>query len=101
MLLQKLGEILKHCRTDELSANLEAAGLPYAPIVRPEQLIDDPHLTESGGLVPMEIGDGGSTTVVLLPLLMGGRHLGVRRPLPAIGEHTEEVLGSLSRPRAA
>jgi formyl-CoA transferase len=33
--------------------------------------------------------------VVLLPLLMGGRRPGVRRPLPKIGEHTDEVLRTL------
>src|ERR1700694_2820797 len=71
-LLERLGEILKHHRIEELSAKLEAADLPYAPIVRPEQLVDDPHLKASGGLVPMGTDDGGTTEVVLLPLLMGG-----------------------------
>lgn len=94
-LLRQLGEILKDHRIDELSSKLEAAGLPYAPIVRPEQLIDDPHLKASGGLVPMQTEDGGSTDVVLLPLLMGGRRPGVRTPLPGIGEHTEEILSQL------
>ena len=65
--------------------------------MRPDQLVDDPHLIESGGLVDMQTDDGGSTEVVLLPLLMGGRRPGVRRPLPQIGEHTEEVLAPRSR----
>ena len=46
--------------------------------MRPDQLVDDPHLKASGGLVPMETEDGGTTEVVLLPLLMGGRRPGVR-----------------------
>ena len=79
-----------------MSAKLEAAGLPYAPIVRPEQLIDDPHLKASGGLVPMPTDDGASTQVVLLPLLLGGRRPGVRRALPRVGEHTDEVLDTLA-----
>ena len=94
-LLKRLGEVLKHHRIAELSARLEAAGLPYAPIVRPEQLIDDPHLKQSGGLVPMRTDTGGETEVVLLPLLMGGRRPGVRRPLPAVGQHTQEILTEL------
>jgi len=94
-LLQRLAAILQHHKIDALTAKLEAAGLPYAPIVRPEQLLQDPHLKASGGLVPMQTDDGAVTDVVLLPLLMGGRHLGVRRPLPRIGEHTEEVLARL------
>ena len=100
-LLQRLGEILKHHRVDELSPKLEAAGIPYAPIVRPDQLLDDPHLRASGGLVPMETDDGGTTDVVLLPLLMGGRRPGVRQPLPRVGQHTDEVLAGLARPVAA
>ena len=52
-------------------------------------------LQQSGGLVDMPTDDGGSTKVVLLPLLMGGRRPGVRHALPRIGEHTEEVLNAL------
>jgi crotonobetainyl-CoA:carnitine CoA-transferase CaiB-like acyl-CoA transferase len=95
-LLQKLGETLQHHRADELSAKLAAAGLPYAPIVRPDQLVNDPHLKASGGLVPMQTDDGGSTDVVLLPLLMGGERLGVRSPLPKVGEHTDQILAQLA-----
>ncbi|MDR5781797.1 CaiB/BaiF CoA-transferase family protein [Caballeronia sp. LZ065] len=96
-LLARLGEILALQRADELAPKLEAAGIPYAPIVRPEQLLDDPHLKASGGLVPMQTDDGGSTDVVLLPLTLGGRRPGVRQPLAAVGEHTEEVLGQLTK----
>ncbi len=98
-LLQRLGDILQHHHVDELAPKLEAAGIPYAPIMRPEQLLDDPHLRASGGLVPMTIDDGGTTDVVLLPLTMGGHRPGVRSPLPAVGEHTEAVLSEwLGRP---
>ena len=83
----------------DLVPKLEAAGLPYAPVVRPDQLVDDPHLIDSGGLVDMGTEDGGMTKAVLLPLLMGGRRPGVRRPLPRIGEHDDEVLGALAQRR--
>lgn len=66
-------------------------------MVRPDQLVQDEHLLASGGLVPMQTDDGDSTQVVLLPLLMGGRRPGVRRPLPRVGEHTKEVLATLKR----
>jgi crotonobetainyl-CoA:carnitine CoA-transferase CaiB-like acyl-CoA transferase len=99
-LLLRLGEILKHHRANELSPKLEAAGIPYAPIVRPDQLLDDPHLKASGGLVPMETEDG-STEVVLLPLLMGGRRPGVRQALARVGEHTQEILARLTGRAAA
>ncbi|MGJ7490802.1 CaiB/BaiF CoA transferase family protein [Variovorax sp. ZT4R33] len=94
-LLRHLGETMAHRRIDELSTQLEAAGLPYAPITRPDQLVDDPHLLASGGLAPMQAEDGTDTQVVLLPLLMGGRRPGVRQALAKIGEHTDEVLAGL------
>ncbi len=99
-LLPRLSEILRHHQVDALVPKLEAAGIPYAPIVRPDQLMSDPHLRASGGLVPMQTGDGDSTDVVLLPLTLGGRRPGVRRPLPRIGEHTEEILATLPSRRA-
>lgn len=96
-LIPRLAEILKRQRADALTGRLEAAGVPYAPIARPEQLVHDPHLKASGGLVPMATEDGGTTEVVLLPLLMGGRRPGVRQPLARVGEHTQEVLARLAR----
>ena len=103
-LLGRLNDILRTHKVAELSAKLEANEIPYAPIVKPEELVHDPHLEQSGGIVPMKTDDGGTTKVVLMPLLLGGRRPGVRRPLPKVGEHTDEVLRSLgdtlnSRPR--
>ena len=92
-LIPRLAASLASRRVDELMPQLEAAGIPYAPIARPEQLLDDPHLKASGSLVPMTTDEGGTTDVVLLPLAMGGRRLGVRQALAKIGEHTQEILG--------
>lgn len=96
-LLARLAESTIGREIEDLCARLKAAGLPYAKVVRPDQLVQDEHLLASGGLVPMQTEDGDSTQVVLLPLLMGGRRPGVRRPLPRVGEHTEEVLATLKR----
>ncbi|WP_225785107.1 CaiB/BaiF CoA-transferase family protein [Xenophilus sp. Marseille-Q4582] len=100
-LLAELGGILAQHRIADLAPQLEAAGIPYAPISRPEQLVNDPHLKQSGGLVPMQTEDGGRTDVVLLPLTLGGRRPGVRMPLPQVGEHTDEVLAGLPSRQAA
>jgi crotonobetainyl-CoA:carnitine CoA-transferase CaiB-like acyl-CoA transferase len=94
-LLKALSETMATLDKAELSAQLEKAGLPYAPITRPDQLVDDPHLLQSGGLVPMTTDDGGTTQTMLLPLTLGGRRLGVRKPLPRIGEDTDAVLSAL------
>jgi formyl-CoA transferase len=95
-LLKQLGESIGQWNIDALCDKLQAAGLPYAKVVRPDQLVNDQHLLQSGGLVPMQTEDG-ETQVMLLPLTMGGRRPGVRMPLPRVGQHTEEVLASLKR----
>jgi formyl-CoA transferase len=96
-LLQTLGETLATVQAEALVPRLEAAGVPYAPVVRPDQLVEDPHLLASGGLVDMDNDDGSTSKVVLLPLTLGGRRPGVRMPLPAVGEHTAQVLADLPR----
>ncbi len=79
----------------ELSARFEAGGLPYAPITRPQELFDDPHLNATGGLADIALPDGRTTRTPLLPLAMDGRRLPLRSDPPSIGEHTREVLQSI------
>ena len=86
----------------ELAAVFEKEGLPYAPIVRPEDLFDDPHLLATGGLAPVTVPADGSlagrpieTRTALLPLTLGGERLGLRLPPPALGRHTRELLVEL------
>ncbi|MEO8444271.1 MAG: CaiB/BaiF CoA-transferase family protein [Gammaproteobacteria bacterium] len=80
----------------ELMAKLEKTGLPFAPIARPEELFDDPHLAASDGLVPVTVADGPraghKTRLPALPLEMDGKRFGVHRDVPRAGQHTREVL---------
>jgi len=82
----------------ELMEKLEKTGLPFAPIARPEDLFDDPHLNASEGLVPFTVTDGefkGETvSLPALPLEMDGHRFGLHQPVPHAGEHTEEVLAA-------
>ena len=95
-LIPALGDAMTALHADALAAQLDAAGIPYAPITRPDELVNDPHLLGSGGLVPMTADDGSTTQTLLLPLLMGGRRLGVRMPLPEPGAHSTEFLAALA-----
>ncbi len=94
-LLETLAATLSSKRKVDLMAELDTADLAYAPISRPDELLDDVHLKASGGLAAMTTDDGGTTQVVLLPMMLGGRRLGVRSPLPRVGEHNAEVFASL------
>jgi crotonobetainyl-CoA:carnitine CoA-transferase CaiB-like acyl-CoA transferase len=101
-LLPLLRERLAGASAAELAARFERIGLPFAPITRPQDLFDDPHLQATGGLAPMAIHGDASiagrelhTRVPLLPLAMDGRRLPLRGDPPALGEHTDELLRGL------
>ena len=94
-LLPLLRERLSSYSAKELARIFEAHALPFAPITRPQDLLDDPHLKASGGLAPITLPDQRETRTVLLPLLMDGERLGVRMSAPKLGEHNEPLLGEL------
>jgi len=90
----------RHTRA-ELVARLEQLGLPYAPIARPVELLDDPHLLASGGLVLTTLPGGSTTRLPALPVAFDGERPSRRRDLPGIGEHTQEILRELGWERVA
>jgi crotonobetainyl-CoA:carnitine CoA-transferase CaiB-like acyl-CoA transferase len=86
----------------ELAARFEARGLPYAPITRPQDLFDDPHLAATGGLAPVTVPADASgagrevhTRAPLLPLSLDGQRLPLRNGPPALGGDTLALLREL------
>jgi crotonobetainyl-CoA:carnitine CoA-transferase CaiB-like acyl-CoA transferase len=101
-LLPIVTEIFGKMRKHDLMAKCDKLGLPFAPISRPEDLFDDPHLNASGGLAPVTMPHSGiKATVPNLPIEMNGARLTTRLDIPKIGEHTSEVLASLGYDAAA
>jgi len=78
-----------------LVEKLERTGLPFAPIGKPEDMFDDPHLLASGGLGDVALADGTRTKLPLLPVELDGQRPTQGGTLPAVGAHTREVLRSL------
>ena len=68
----------------EIVERLEGSGLPFAPIGRPEELFDDPHLAESDGLQPVTLPDGRETRLPALPLTMDDARPGGPFALPPV-----------------
>jgi crotonobetainyl-CoA:carnitine CoA-transferase CaiB-like acyl-CoA transferase len=98
-LLATLRERLASRSAAELAAAMERAGLPFAPIRRPEDLLEDEHLLATGGLADVTLPDGDKAgqqvKTTLFPITMDGSRLGVRLQPPRLGEHSRELLGSL------
>ena len=83
----------------EVMQKAEEAGIPFAPITRPEELLDDPHLKQSGGLLETTLPDGRKTRLPRIPLRISGYDFGLRNDPPALGEGSEELLLSLGLDR--
>jgi crotonobetainyl-CoA:carnitine CoA-transferase CaiB-like acyl-CoA transferase len=94
-LLPQVRELFKSYTKADLVAKLERTGLPFAPIGKPEDMFDDPHLLASGGLGEVTLTDGTPTRLPLLPVEIDGQRPTQGGSLPAAGAHTREVLASL------
>ena len=73
----------------------ERVGLPFAPILRPDQLFDDPHLNHTGATVEVTLSNGVRTQVPALPFEYGGTRPSLYHDLPQIGEHNDAVAREL------
>lgn len=98
-LMPVLRERLAQRSASDLSRIFEHAGLPFAPIRKPEELFDDEHLNATGGLANITLPDGqraGQTArTTLLPITLAGERPGVRMQPPRLGEHTRALLQGL------
>ncbi len=98
-LLPIIKEAFRQFTKAELMDKLEATGLPFAPIAKPEELFDDPHLNASGGLLEMTVTDGvragEKARLPALPLEMDGRRFGIHRDVPRQGQHTREIMAEV------
>ncbi len=79
----------------EAEAACDAAGIPFAPVNRPEDLYDDPQLVEGGGLVETKLADGRTTRLPKIPLRLGDHDFGLRHEPPKVGQGSREMLREL------
>ncbi len=76
----------------EMMERLEKAGVPFAPINKPSDLFEDPHLN-AGGLIEVTLpNNGGKAKLPATPVEFNGKRLGLRKDLPREGEDSINVL---------
>lgn len=80
---------------DDLTAGLDAAGVPCSPINNIPEVFDDPQIRHRGMLRELPHPTGGTVPQVVSPLNFREAPLSFDRPPPLLGQHTAEILREL------
>ena len=100
-IMPEIRALLAGFTSAEIIARLDGSGLPFAPIGKPEDMFDDPHLAASAGLEPVTLDTGEETRLPTLPLMMGGKRPAAPAQLPVAGADSAAVLAALGYDAAA
>lgn len=95
LLLPVIRERIARLDQQTVMALCEQAGLPFSPIQRPQDLVEDPHLLASGGMAEVSLPSGEAVKVPMLPIEMNGERFGTRLDVPALGSHSRSLLEEL------
>jgi len=84
---------------EQMIERLERAGVPFAPVNRPQDLQDDPHMNATGALVEVTLSEGENAgkkiKLPAIPVEMDQQKFGVERDLPNQGFDSQEILKEL------
>ncbi len=80
----------------EALAALENARIPAGPVNTPQQALDDPHIAEIGFLQDVDFpGTPRPAPLAQTPVKLSETPGEIRERAPLLGEHTDEIMGSL------
>jgi crotonobetainyl-CoA:carnitine CoA-transferase CaiB-like acyl-CoA transferase len=95
-ILQRMREWCAQRTCAEALHDLQQAGLPSAPVYTPQQALDDPQVAAMRFLQSVDYpGLPRPAPVADLPVLLSRTPGGIQSRPPTLGEHTDEILGSL------
>jgi crotonobetainyl-CoA:carnitine CoA-transferase CaiB-like acyl-CoA transferase len=92
-----IGGFIVERSTAENLALFEAAGVTVGPVCDMGELLDHPYTRGREAIVDVEDAELGSIPMHNVVPRLGATPGGFRRPAPALGEHTDEILAELSR----
>ena len=82
--------------TDAALTELAAARIPAAPVLSPQQVLDDPHVRAGGYLQDVDYpGLSRAAPLVTPGVELSATPASIRTRAPTIGEHTDEILRDL------
>ena len=93
-IMPQIRKLISGFTAADVIAKLDGTGLPFAPIGKPEDMFDDPHLAE-GGLEDVTLDDGTEVRLPTIPIAMGGRRIGSPQKLPTAGADARAILSDL------
>ncbi|WP_394730104.1 CaiB/BaiF CoA transferase family protein [Altererythrobacter sp. GH1-8] len=93
-IMPQIRELIGQFTAEEVIAKLDGTGLPFAPIGKPQDMFDDPHLA-TGGLEDVTLDNGTPVRLPTVPLEMSGKRIGSPQKLPTPGQDAEAVLSAL------
>jgi crotonobetainyl-CoA:carnitine CoA-transferase CaiB-like acyl-CoA transferase len=90
-LVEMLQEGLSQRTADEWVEKIRGVGIPCGPVNTLAEALADEHLSSTDMLQAVEHPLAGTLRMLASPVLVDGERPPVRRPPPALGQHTEEV----------
>ena len=93
--MPRLEEAFRRRTTKEWLADLEAADLIAGRVYDYEELTSDPQVRHNGLVQEFDHPEAGRLRAIGTPVYLSKTPATIRRHAPLMGEHTEEVLGSI------
>jgi crotonobetainyl-CoA:carnitine CoA-transferase CaiB-like acyl-CoA transferase len=87
-----VGEAIAGFDREEVVRRLSAAGIPVAPVNTADQLLADPQTVSRPMMRETDHPKLGRIPILGFPLSFSAIDPAIRRPPPALGEHTDEIL---------
>lgn len=87
-----LARIVRERSTEEWFALLKDADIPVAPVLAPEELLADAHLTAVGLFKSAQHPTEGEIRTVVNPVKFSRTPAAIGRLAPTLGQHTQEIL---------
>ena len=100
-LVPKVAAVFKTYTKEALEKMCLESDISFAPVARPQDLFDHPHLLANGSLAPTTLPGGVKTRLPLLPFQMFGWRPPLVSDPPEVGQHNAEVLADIGYDAAA